>query len=133
MRCLIVEDEFTSRRVLQRILSELGECDVAVDGVEAQEAFRMALEMEMPYDVVFLDIMLPGMQGQDVLKGIRDKENACGIELGRGARVIMTTSLNDAGNVMSAFRSGCESYLVKPIEKDKVVAELRKLGVLRAA
>ena len=129
MRCLIVEDEFTSRRILQRILSEFGSCEVAVSGTEAAEAFRTALDEGSPYDVVFLDIMLPGLEGQDVLKSIRDMEAARGVGMGAGARVIMTTSLNDASNVMKAFRSGCESYLVKPIEREKLMDELRKLGV----
>lgn len=130
MRCLLVEDEFTSRRILQKMLSELGECDVAVDGVEAKDAFKRALEDGTPYDVVFLDIMLPGLEGQEVLKELRALENARQVPIGSGTRVIMTTSLADAGNVMKAFRSGCESYLVKPVDREKVYAELRKLGLL---
>lgn len=130
MRCLLVEDEFTSRKILQKILMEFGECDVAVDGREASEAFSRALEDGAAYDVVFLDIMLPHMEGQEVLRSLRDIERRRGVEIGSGAHVIMTTALNDASNVLQAFRTGCESYLVKPIDRDKVTAELRKLGLL---
>lgn len=132
MRCLIVEDEFTSRRILQRILSEFGHCDVAVDGEEACDAYRMAVLEGERYDVVFLDIMLPGIAGQEVLKKIRDIEAECAIDMGAGARVIMMTSLSDAGNVMRAFRSGCESYLIKPVDRGKLIDELRKLGFAAA-
>ncbi|MDD9942510.1 MAG: response regulator [Myxococcales bacterium] len=133
MRCLIVEDEFTSRRILQRILQDFGEADVAVDGGEAEDAFCLALDEKAPYDAVFLDIMLPGMDGQQVLEALRRAEAQRGYDVGTGAKVIMTTSLSDATNVMRAFRGGCESYLVKPIERDKVVEELTKLGLLNAA
>lgn len=133
MHFLVVEDEFTSRRILQRILSEHGDSDVAVDGSEAQHAFAIALEEGTPYDAVFLDIMLPGMDGQEVLASLRKLEEQHGVGVGAGVKVIMTTSLSDAKNVMQAFRSGCESYLVKPIDREKVVGELVKLGVLRAA
>lgn len=133
MHFLVVEDEFTSRKILTRLLGEYGEADVAVDGDEAKAAIKAQLSLGSPYEVIFLDIMLPGMDGQEVLRCLREAEAEHGVELGQGARVIMTTSLADAKNVMRAFRSGCESYLVKPIDKPKVVGELVKLGLIEAA
>ena len=133
MRCLVVEDEFTSRRILQRLLSEYGECDIAVDGDEALDAYRLALENGEPYDLVSLDIMLPGTQGQEVLTALREMEAQRGIGLGEGARVMMTTSLSDAKNVIRAFRNGCEAYLVKPVDKAKLLDVLGKLGFSIAA
>ena len=50
MKTLIVEDDFTSRRLLQRFLAPFSDCDVAVNGKEAVEAFRLALEAGQPYD-----------------------------------------------------------------------------------
>jgi two-component system, chemotaxis family, chemotaxis protein CheY len=63
MRCLIVEDDFVGRKLMQKYLSDYGECDVAVDGEEAVEAFRQAVENETPYDLICLDIMMPNMNG----------------------------------------------------------------------
>ena len=64
MRCLIVEDDFISRRILQQLLSSHFECDVAVDGEEGVESFRLAHEEKKPYDRVFLDIMMPKLDGR---------------------------------------------------------------------
>lgn len=133
MRCLVVEDEFTSRRILQRLLSEYGECDVAISGDEAILAFGEALKSGQPYHLVCLDIMLPGMHGHEVLTALRGAENDHGVELGQGAKIMMTTSLSDAKSVMNAFRGGCEAYVVKPVTRDKVVSELVKLGFQIAA
>jgi two-component system chemotaxis response regulator CheY len=128
MKCLIVEDEFTSRKLLQVYLSDYGNCLVAVNGHEAVEAFREALEENEPYDLIFLDIMMPEMNGHDTLEAIRRIESEHSIAGLDGVKVIMTTALDDSRNVMGAFRSGCEAYLVKPIEKKNLLEELEKLG-----
>lgn len=130
MKSLVVEDEFVARRILQHFLSTHGECDVAANGREALEAFASALNEHRPYDLVCLDLMLPEIDGQEVLREIRELESTHGVAIGEGAKVIMTTSLNDRRNVINAFKSGCESYLVKPIDKTKVAGELQKLGLL---
>lgn len=133
MRSLIVEDEFTSRKILHRLLSEFGEVDVAVNGVEAVEALRAAATEDERYDLLCLDIMLPDLNGQEVLGLLRELEGERGVVLGAGAKVIMTTSLKDKANVMSAFRQGAESYMVKPITREGILEQLRKLGLSEAA
>jgi two-component system chemotaxis response regulator CheY len=133
MHSLVVEDDLTSRRVLQRFLSDFGACEVAVTGVEAVEAFRLSLEENKQYDLVCLDIRLPEMDGQKVLKEIRRMENEKGILGLDGAKVIMTTALNDSRNVIPAFRSQCDAYLVKPFDRQKLVRELQALGLTSAA
>lgn len=131
MRILIVEDDFVGRKVMQRLLREYGECDVAVDGVEAIKAFDLAWEAGTPYDVLFLDIMMPNMSGHDALKIIRAKEKERGVPAAREVKVIMTSALDDVKNVtQSFFHGGATAYLVKPIEREKVLAELHKLGAI---
>ena len=133
MKYLIVEDDFAGRRLLQRYLSDYGQCDIAVDGKEAVEAFRQALEENEPYDLICLDIMMPNMDGRDALKAIRQIENERGIRGLDGVKVIMTTALGDSKNVVGSFREGCEAYIVKPIEKKKFLGEMEKLGLIESA
>ncbi|MEW5814115.1 MAG: response regulator [Spirochaetota bacterium] len=130
MKVLIVEDEFGSRKLLQKFLSPYGECDMAVDGEEAIEAFSLALKEEEPYDLICLDIMLPEMDGQAVLKRIREIEKEKGVLGFRGVKIIMTTALNDPKNIMDAFKSQCEAYVPKPISKQKLLEEIKALGLL---
>jgi two-component system chemotaxis response regulator CheY len=131
MKTLVVEDEFTSRRLLQRILSPYGEVDVAIDGKEAIEAFRLAMEEKLPYTVICLDIMLPEIDGQEVLREIRKVEEEKGVHGLKGAKIIMTTALDDTENVMEAFKSQCDAYIVKPIDKKKLLDQLQALGLLQ--
>ncbi|PKN40365.1 MAG: response regulator [Deltaproteobacteria bacterium HGW-Deltaproteobacteria-18] len=131
MRILIVEDDFVGRKVMHQLLLEYGECDVAVDGVEAVKAFDLAWAVEQPYDVMFLDIMMPNMSGHEALKIIRDKEKERGVTPQKEVRVIMTSALDDVKNVtQSFFQGGASAYLVKPIERRKIIEELRKLGLV---
>jgi two-component system, chemotaxis family, chemotaxis protein CheY len=129
MKTLIVEDDFVSRKMMQLMLAPYGECDIAVNGEEALEAFRMAAGEGKRYDLICLDIMMPGMDGHTVLKEIRSMEEADGIGGSGGVRIIMTTALSDSANILSAFNAQCEAYLVKPIAKQKLMAQISKLGL----
>lgn len=129
MRILVVEDELTSRELLKVILEPYGRIDTVSDGVEAIKAYNMALAKE-PYDLICLDIMLPKMDGQQVLKGIRKIEGDKGILGPEAVKILMISALGDFENVTEAFSSQCTSYITKPIDADKIVAELRNLELI---
>jgi two-component system chemotaxis response regulator CheY len=132
MKILIVEDDFISRRILKEILTEFGDCDIVVDGDEAVQAFRLAREEKVPYQLVCMDIMMPNMDGQEALKQIREIEKAAGVRGSEEVKVIMITALDDPKTVFHAYyRGGATSYIVKPIEKDKLIQEIRTLGLIR--
>ncbi len=131
MKTLIVEDDLTGRLLLQEILKGLGPCHVAINGVEAIEAVRISLDAKEPYDLICLDIMMPEMDGQQALLGIRNLEEERGILSSKGAKIIMTTALSDGKNIIVAWKGLCDAYLVKPIDKNALLGELHKLGLIR--
>ncbi len=130
MKILLAEDDFATRKFMDKQLSQYGDCDVMVDGEEAVDAFMMALEDEEPYDLVCLDVMMPVMDGYQVLKAIRGIESQKGIPKKDCVKVIMTTALNDERNVKLAFELGCEAYVGKPIDVEKFEKVLKKLGLV---
>ena len=130
MKTLIVEDDFTSRLLLQKILGAYGPYCLAEDGCQAVEAVRVALKLGKPFDLICLDIMMPEMDGQTALKQIRDLEEANGIESTCRAKIIMTTALADRANVINACQQQCDYYLIKPIDKARLLDEMRKLGLI---
>jgi two-component system chemotaxis response regulator CheY len=131
MKILIVEDDFVSSTLLKAILVQYGECVMAVNGTEAVTFFTDAVMSGTPFDLVCLDIMLPELDGQNVLKSMRRIEQRKGIEGLDAAKVVMITALGDHRSIMDAFRSQCEGYIVKPIRKDKVIRQLCDLGLMR--
>jgi two-component system, chemotaxis family, chemotaxis protein CheY len=126
MRILIVEDDLICRFMIQRLIESHCDCDVAVNGREAVDAFNLAVRGNRPYDVILLDIMMPEMDGQQVMKEIRQIEEKKGIIYPQGVKIIMTTALDDPKNVVSAFHSLCDSYLVKPIIEETLFKKIRE-------
>ncbi len=130
MRILIAEDDYVSRTFLFKFLSNYGECDITVDGIEALEVFMMSLDEEKYYDLVCLDIMMPEVDGINVLKTIRVLEEERNVDQDKRCKVIMTTALNAVEKVQSTFDIGAQGFAVKPIDIDKFLQVLYKLGLI---
>lgn len=130
MKILIVEDDFASRKLLGEFLLPYGVCELAANGREGLEAYKSALSEEKPYDLVCLDIMMPEMNGHEVLAAIRDHEKSIGVGGRDSVKILMTTAVTDPKNILKAFNSQCEGYMLKPISRKKLVAQLEALGLL---
>ena len=130
MRTLIVEDDFTSRLLLQSFLSPYGECHIAVNGKEAIEAFRAAQKNGQAYDLICLDIMMPEVDGQTALREIRALEEAGGTPSTKRVKIIMATALNDVGSVVQSIKASCDAYLVKPIHKKELLDHIKDLHLV---
>jgi len=129
LRVLVVEDDFVSRVVLQGLLSKYGECHIAVNGREAVEAFRGALEAGNGYDLICMDIKMPEMDGPAALEQIREIEGQHNIYMAR-ARIFMTTSVRDMRTIVGAFKLICDAYLFKPIDGAKLEDHLKAFGLI---
>ena len=130
MKVLIAEDDFASRKFMLRFFEKYGECDVTVDGKEAVEAYRMAIECGEPYDLICLDIMMPEMDGHQALKTIRKIEEESGVAEDERVKIVMTTALSETRHVTKAFENGCTAYAGKPINQDKLEAMLKKFKLI---
>ena len=128
MRILIAEDDLSSRKFLHKFMSSYGDCDLTVDGMEALDAFLMAVEDGEPYDLVCVDIMMPKVDGVKVLQVIRDIERQKEVPAEERCRIIMTTALNDVELVNRLFEYGCEAYATKPIDIKKLSQVMEKLN-----
>jgi len=125
LRVLLVEDDFASRLILQTFLSRYGECHIAVNGREAVDAFRLALDSGQSYDLICMDIMMPEMDGREAVRQIRAIEEARGILSTYGSKIVMTTAVDDVREVIRCFRELCDAYLMKPIDLGKLLGYMR--------
>ncbi|MBF0551484.1 MAG: response regulator [Deltaproteobacteria bacterium] len=129
MKILIVEDEFVGRKLLQALLASYGTCDIAANGQEAVQAFKLAWQMKDPYDLILMDIMMPEMDGHEALREIRELEKVIGVTGVQEVKVIMVTALDDPKNVVKAFyEGGAASYIAKPLDRHKLNAAIKTLG-----
>ncbi len=130
MKILLAEDDFASRKFMDKYLSQYGECDATVDGEEAVNAYLMALEDEEPYDLICLDVMMPVMNGYQALEAIRKDEAERGVEKEDRVKIIMATALSGERVVEKAKKLECEAYAGKPIDVEEFDNILRNLGLI---
>lgn len=128
MKILILEDDVHLLKVLVRVMSKYGDYYATDNGADAVRVFDEAMVDGTPFDVALLDIMLPGMDGYEVLGYIRRIEAAHKRDGLDGAKVIMVTALNAAKNIMHAFQENCEAYLTKPYSTEQLESTLASLG-----
>ncbi|QGY40851.1 response regulator [Pseudodesulfovibrio cashew] len=131
MRFLIVDDDEGIHLLLQAMLAEYAVCDCFASGETALAAFNRAHEEEWPYDVVFMDILMPGMDGHQAAEIMREQEKEFGVAHQEQFKLVMITSLVDDTNVSKAFfNTDAICYLVKPLDRSKVLDELRQNLIL---
>lgn len=129
MKILIVEDDFISGKFLHKFMSQYGECDIVLDGLEALDAYLVSIKSDKPYNLICLDIMMPRVDGIKVLKAIRDLETQKGILPANRAKVIITTALSGSDFAQKAFDIGCEGFIEKPIEIEKLAEVIDRLDI----
>jgi DNA-binding response OmpR family regulator len=114
-KILIIEDEFHVVNLLKRGLEEEGyEISVAMDGTSGLE-----MALQHTFDLLIVDIMLPGMNGIEICRNIRLQNNTLPI--------LMLTALGSTENIVSGLDSGADDYLVKPFKFAELQARLRTL------
>lgn len=130
MRALVVEDDFVTGMVMQEILSLYGEVEIAVNGVEGLDKYKESMEGGTKYDIIFMDIMMPGMTGQEAVQEIRAYETKQGIHASSRTTIIMNTALDDFENIKKAFKNQVDGYFVKPFDKEKLVNILQEKNLI---
>lgn len=132
MRFLIVDDDESIILFLRTVLSAYAECLTACDGVEALCAFEAALEEGRPFTAVFMDILMPGMDGNEVVQAMRRREAEGGLD--KSFKLVMISVLTDTKNVSESFFHGrADAYLPKPLRREALLQELTRLGLIDAA
>lgn len=125
MRILIAEDDVLGQRFLLSVLKPHGKCSVTANGKEAVRAYCQAVEDSEPFDVVFMDVMMPEMNGLEALERIREFELYNKHRIQQGAFAVMATAVNNSQDVVRAYCCcSAFAYLVKPIQVADVEAVL---------
>jgi len=115
MKILIVEDEQQLSDVLVALLKQnLHEVDAVYNGVDGED-----YAMTGVYDAIILDIMLPGKNGADVLRSLRNS--------GSSTPILLLTAKSEVEDRVAGLDSGADDYLTKPFDSDELLARLRAI------
>ena len=116
MKILLVEDEKRMAQALVEILRmEKYEVEHCADGVSGMDAVESNV-----YDIIILDVMLPGMDGFEIVKNARQK--------GIRTPVLMLTAKSELDDKVTGLDNGADDYLTKPFMMKELLARLRALG-----
>ena len=116
MNILLVEDDAEMARILmQGLREESYRVDLARDGAAA-----LSLSKSASFDVVLLDVMLPGMDGLEVARQLRSRQDDIG--------VLMLTARDTRADVIKGLDAGADDYLTKPFSFEELLARIRALG-----
>ena len=127
-KILIVDDEADLVDMISaRLIHEGYEVHDAQNGYEAIGHFLAAHHEQNPFQLIILDIKMPGISGIEVLKALRKEEELRGIKLGTGVPVIMLTALQHP--MFESFSEGCDDFILKPYDETVLLKKVQeKLG-----
>ncbi len=128
MRILIAEDDIANRRFLMKLLERYGDVVTVEDGMSAVDVFVGAINRSTPFDLVCMDIMMPRLDGYKALEAVREAERKLDVNKEARSKVIMISALDEVGLSSEHICSDYDDYICKPIEIDKFLGILRKLG-----
>ncbi len=129
MKILVVDDELVSRKKMEKIFQSFGVVQGVDNGEKAVIVFRTALDSANRFDLITLDIEMPGMDGTETLTEIRELEQKEDIPEDKRVKVLMVTSHSNKIYVMASVKAGCNDYIVKPFTKEIVIRKLFDLDI----
>jgi len=133
MRVLIVDDDPSTSKLLLKYLRQLGDCEPVNNGHDALSLFRKSFRESYSFDLICLDINMPGMDGHQTLIEIRNIEHEEGLHIGEGTKILMISALDDDDSIMESFMKLCDGYLTKPIKKKELLRKLEEIELLSPA
>jgi len=128
MKFLIVDAKFNTRKSSQKLLSQYGECDVALNGLEALNAFVRAHRDNDPYHMIFLDIDMDGLDGHQVMKTIRQWEKSKNIDKDREVKIILISGDPIPGEIKAHLTPGLETTMDKRLTRDNLARAFKQIN-----
>ncbi|MEK7356494.1 MAG: response regulator [Bdellovibrionota bacterium] len=121
-RVLIVDDNESDRLILRSMLISIGfqELHEAEDGVMAENKIDVSNQIKQPFEIVFVDWMMPKLNGLKLLQRLRASR------ANQNLLLIMTTSKSNTEAVADAAKAGIDEYLVKPLTLELLKQKLEK-------
>ena len=119
LHVLVVDDDPLNLRIASRLLRELGHCGALVNSGEK----ALQLAGEQSFDLVLLDVSMPGMGGQDTLTALRLNTSAS-----RRPRVVMVSGHGDSVTQQHFINAGADGFITKPLDRERLAATLASLS-----
>jgi len=130
LKALVVDDVKQNCRVMQGLLARYGNCDAANDGIQALNAIMDARLTRDPYQLLILDIMMPGMNGIQMLQLVRKMEALLGLDDSQRSRVFIVSAVGAGDYAGKIMQLRWDAWLGKPIFQNDLFQALRRCELI---
>ena len=130
MKTLIIDDYELDRVALELILEDHAECTLVEGGKDAVQAFADAWKAKEPFDLICLDLQMPEMDGFEVLTLLRKMEKEMNLDEDEQSTIIVVSGQTDRASKVRCDELGCDSFLLKPLNKGSILLRLKLLGLM---
>lgn len=124
LKTLIIDDEIQGYACIK---SMLGVCDIVESGLIGVEYAETALKIKSYYNLILLDVVIPDLDGIEVIRKIRDLEKSYNIKSSSEAKIVVVSSRRDEPTILEAFRNGATGWIDKPVATDLFLIKLKNL------
>jgi two-component system, chemotaxis family, chemotaxis protein CheY len=124
IKTLIIDDEIQEYTCIK---SMLGVCDIVESGLIGVEYAETALKIKSYYNLILLDVVIPDLDGIEVIRKIRDLEKSYNIKSSSEAKIVVVSSRRDEPTILEAFRNGATGWIDKPVATDLFLIKLKNL------
>lgn len=124
LRVLVADDNSTNIEVVSRMLKleDVYDVTIAKDGQEAFELVKATMELNQSFDVIFMDVQMPNVDGLQSTRLIR--------EMGYTSPIVALTAFSEESNVRECINSGMDEFLAKPIRRPALKQVLKKFATI---
>ncbi len=122
---LIADDHLVDRRLLKGFLKGRADCQEAADGNEAILCYNFSLHEQTPYDLIIIDLTMPKMTGQEVLRRIREDEKKRGVTSGMRVPVIATSAMDEVE--LASDLKLFDGFFEKPVNPKELLKKIESL------
>lgn len=119
MRVLVIDDSLSSCKSISRILIDQATTYCCINSGDWEKHYQADKT-----DIILLDIMMPGIDGIDVLRQIR--------EIDKDIPVVMVSAITDNDKIIDCLNLGANGYITKPISPDKIISSVKKISLINA-
>lgn len=127
MKSLVIEDNKLVGLMTQEVLEHYGPCDLAFDPIDGFNKYVNSANTNDPYNVIYLDIIMPVYNGYQMLEMIRNYESSRNIK--NPVNIIIVSALNDDVNKVKAINMGADAYFNKPFNINEFNSFLKDKGL----
>lgn len=127
MKSLVIDDSKLIGLIMQETLEQYGSCDVAFNPVDGFNKYVKSVNNNIPYDVVYLDLIMPIYNGYQVLEMIRNYEKS---RNAKNSIIVIVSGIYDEENKKKAIELGADAYFMKPFNITEFTKFFKEKGLL---